>query len=424
MQINCVVDMERQPICTVGASLTQGLKPKILWFVSSLEQKGGGERFALEAVSCLALQGQNALLCTDRLGQEASFDGRYDLSRVLTTGAGSQRRKNYFSRAWQKVFGVFGIVSLIRKQQPDLIICQSEFDAVRLYLARLFCKFEYRVFVFGQMYQFKEEYTRYSSVFRPYLEKIIASRPGYRESVTMPPPKLSPFRWLTNEVIARLKLRALQGAQKVFTLSSQVQWECSLIYKVQAHVLRAAFHHDEIVKDRFSNPGAIAAVPIFLSVSRLVEKKRVELTIRAFAKIAATNPGRLRIIGTGPEEQRLKTLVSDFGLEMRVQFLGSVSDEELQKNLSEADYFISMDIGDFDISVCEALVQAKRVIVPTDFDVNPFGGSFTGLACVEPTVDALAQAMQNLNSMPVPSVANLPSLYQLTWEFLASEVVA
>ncbi len=408
----------------MGTILKQHSKPEILWFVSSLEQKGGGERFALEAVSSLVLQHHDALLCTDRLGQGASFDGRYDLSNVLTTGAEGRPRQDYFSRAWQKVFGVVGIVSLIRKQKPDLVICQSEFDAVRLYLASFFCKFQYRVFVFGQMYQFKEEYTRYSSIFRPYLEEIIASRPGYRESVPMPPPKLPLFRWFTNEVIARLKFRALRGAEKVFTLSSQVQWECSLIYKVKAHVLRAAFHNYEIVEERFLKPRPINVAPVFLSVSRLVEKKRVDLTIFAFAKIAASTKGVLKIVGTGSDESRLKAMVADLGLEHRVQFLGSVSDDVLANNLAEADCFISMDIGDFDISVCEALVHAKRVIVPTDFDAKTFGDHFTGLVCVPPTPDALAAAMINLNSMSAPGAANINSLKELTWEFLASEVVA
>ena len=56
---------------------------KIIWFVSSLESKGGGERFVLESVKALKVLGHQVAIVCDRLEDGASFDGRYDLSEVI-----------------------------------------------------------------------------------------------------------------------------------------------------------------------------------------------------------------------------------------------------------------------------------------------------------------------------------------------------
>ena len=58
-----------------------------LWLVSSLEQKGSGERFVLEAVQEVPKQGHDVFIAGDRLAPAASFDGRYDLSSKLSPKA-------------------------------------------------------------------------------------------------------------------------------------------------------------------------------------------------------------------------------------------------------------------------------------------------------------------------------------------------
>lgn len=395
---------------------------KVLWFVSSLEQKGGGERFVLEGVKALRTLGHDAYVACDRLHEAASFDGRYDLSDVQCTAQDFNPKSSYAARAFKKLHGAFALFGIIRRLEPEMIICQSEFDAIKLYLLSYVLGFRYRVFVFGQMYQFKTDITRYSSVFGMHLETIVASRPGYRDTVTMPPPRLPWSTWVINEVVSRLKLRALQVAERVFTVSNQVQWEVSLVYGRDAVVCRAAFSDSFIDEEAICHPHPIARPMRLLSVSRLVDKKRIDLTINAF--LASSVDATLTIIGTGPEEERLKRLARDSPRSDDIIFLGAVDDSVLQKVLVSSDCLVSMDIGDYDISVIEAMGKGVRVIVATDFDMTEFGDEFGGVISVAPAPSTLAAAINNIEHMRPPGRANLPVLQKLTWQALARNCVA
>ena len=395
---------------------------KILWFVSSLEQKGGGERFVLEGVKALCALGHDTQVACDRLDAAASFDGRYDLSEVVCNAQSFDQTAGYASRGLNKLLGAVALHRVIRRLAPDLVICQSEFDAIRLYLLSFLLPIRYRVFVFGQMYQFKTDITRYSTVFRRHLETIVSSRPGYRDTVAMPPPRLPFFTKLLNEVISRLKYRALSRADRVFTVSNQVQWEVSLVYGRQAQVCRAAFDDAFIDRHAITHPRQVGSPLRLLSVSRLVDKKRIDLTIAAFS--ASKQRATLTIIGAGPEELRLKRLAAASQRATDIRFLGAVDDETLIRELKSADCLISMDIGDYDISVVEAMGKGLRVVVATDFDMTEFGNEFGGAVSVNPDPATLAAAIDGIGTMRAPAEANLPVLQRLTWQSLALTVSA
>jgi glycosyltransferase involved in cell wall biosynthesis len=259
-------------------------------------------------------------------------------------------------------------------------------------------------------------------VFRRHLETIVASRPGYRATVTLPPPKLPPLTWAVNEIVSRLKYRALRAADRVFTVSSQVQWEVSLVYGVRATVCRAAFAEPFIDAHAVSRPRPVGAPMRLLSVSRLVDKKRIDLTIAAFS--AARQPATLTIIGAGPEEERLRRLAAASPRSADITFLGAVDDATLQRELAAADCLVSMDIGDYDISVVEAMGKGLRVVVATDFDMSEFGNEFGGAVSVSPDPAALAAAIDGIGTMRPPCPANLPVLRRLTWQSLARTVAS
>jgi glycosyltransferase involved in cell wall biosynthesis len=395
---------------------------KVLWFVSSLEQKGGGERFVLESINALRAEGHEANIVCDRLDAAASFDGRYDLSSIRCVNRKLDHNAGYFSRSFSKLRGTLDLLVIIRQYRPDLVLCQSEFDAIKLYLLSKLLNFRYRVFFFGQMYQFKTDITRYSSVFRRHLETIISSRPGYRHTVIMPPPRLPLAVWLINELVSRLKYRALRAADRVFAVSRQGQWEVSIVYGRDATVCRAAFDAGYIDKKTISNPRPVTQPMRLLSVSRLVDKKRIDLMIAAFS--ASRISAQLIIIGTGPEEVRLKALASQSVKPNNIHFLGAVDDQQLQDELSRADCLISLDIGDYDISVIEAMGKGLRVLVASDFDTSDFQGEFGGLVSVEPDVAALTAAIDAIPEMPAPNRSNLATLQNHTWQSLAHTCVA
>lgn len=67
-----------------------------------------------------------------------------------------------------------------------------------------------------------------------------------------------------------------------------------------------------------------------LHVGRLVEWKRVDMLMRAFAHVRVRFPNsELLIIGSGPEEETLKKLAGELQLGASVSFLGGVYDQQL-----------------------------------------------------------------------------------------------
>jgi len=82
---------------------------------------------------------------------------------------------------------------------------------------------------------------------------------------------------------------------------------------------------------------------ILLTVSRLVPHKGIDNMIRSLPEVLRSHPDTIyQIGGKGPDEKRLKDLVSELNLEPHVQFLGFISDDELPELYKKADLFVLM----------------------------------------------------------------------------------
>ena len=143
-------------------------------------------------------------------------------------------------------------------------------------------------------------------------------------------------------------------------------------------------------------------VTTFITVGRLSPEKNQERLIRAFASVHTKNPAtRLVIVGSGPLEQNLSTLVATLGLDSSVIFTG------LQRNphaiMARADCFVlSSDYEGQPMVILEALVL-KLPIVTVDFpsaaNALPAGNGLV----VPQTVEGLAEGMSAFLDGGVPS---------------------
>jgi glycosyltransferase involved in cell wall biosynthesis len=91
----------------------------------------------------------------------------------------------------------------------------------------------------------------------------------------------------------------------------------------------------------------------YLIVSALVPYKRVDLAIKAFNKLGY----QLRIIGSGPDIKRLKSIASP-----NIEFAGWLSDEQIKYNYAGCKAFIFPQEEDFGITSVEAQAAGKPVI--------------------------------------------------------------
>ncbi len=92
----------------------------------------------------------------------------------------------------------------------------------------------------------------------------------------------------------------------------------------------------------------------YLTASRLVPYKRIDLVINAFNQIPAT---KLIIIGSGPEREKLKNIANP-----NIKFIGYQSAEKLGAYMQAAKAFVFAAEEDFGIIVVEAMACGTPVI--------------------------------------------------------------
>lgn len=138
----------------------------------------------------------------------------------------------------------------------------------------------------------------------------------------------------------------------------------------------------------------------FVMCSRLVAEKGCELTIHAFARVAAAvDRVRLQIFGDGPARPSLERLVDSLGLRELVRFHGYVPEADLAPLLAEYDVFVQHSLvkEGSPVSIAEAMACGLPVVA------TPVGGigdqvidGETGLLVRERDVVAMSAAMQRL----------------------------
>jgi len=81
--------------------------------------------------------------------------------------------------------------------------------------------------------------------------------------------------------------------------------------------------------------------PVLLTVSRLVRRKGHSQVIAALPQIVSeVGPVKYLIVGSGPEERRLRQLAREYSIDDCVQFLGEVADRELSALYQASDVFV------------------------------------------------------------------------------------
>jgi len=169
------------------------------------------------------------------------------------------------------------------------------------------------------------------------------------------PKKVGPFlsRYFFKPICKLLQIYDLKTAPRVdvFIANSDfVKERVNRIYGRKAYVL-----HPPVNLKRF------ATVPRsprdwYLMVTALVPYKNIDDAIYACGRLGR----KLRIVGSGPEEKRLKDLVQSIGAD--VEFLGFLPDDELIQHYSQGKALLFPGIEDFGIVPVEAIAAGCPVI--------------------------------------------------------------
>lgn len=146
----------------------------------------------------------------------------------------------------------------------------------------------------------------------------------------------------------------------------------------------------------------------FISLSRLVEQKGVDISLAAFALVAERRSEvHFDVVGDGPQRASLEAAVSRLGVGDRVTFHGDIAPDGVRELLRSAHVFVQHSIErggwfeGFGVSVTEAAATALPVIV------SRCGGLLdqvidgeTGLLVAQGDIAGMAAAMERLADEP------------------------
>ena len=141
--------------------------------------------------------------------------------------------------------------------------------------------------------------------------------------------------------------------------------------------------------------GVASAVPTIVSLTRLMPQKRIDILIRAFARMGDPNR-QLTIVGDGPERSRLEALAQMLGIADRVSMPGFMEDP--MPVLRGADLLaLSSDYEGLPAVVFEALACNVPVVTTNSFEAACSVLDGVPRSAVVPLgdVDALARAMDS-----------------------------
>ena len=140
--------------------------------------------------------------------------------------------------------------------------------------------------------------------------------------------------------------------------------------------------------------------PFFLAVSALVPYKRLDIAIRAVARIG----GALNVVGRGPEEPRLRALAGSTGA--NVTFSGWLTNEQIRDLYRRSRAVLMPGVEDFGMVPVEAQACGRPVVALAEGGaLDSVIDGVTGILVKDPTMEAFADALNEVATRPFDSPA-------------------
>lgn len=238
--------------------------------------------------------------------------------------------------------------------------------------------------------------TKFPTYFVRHPHKVAWLIHQYRAAYELAGTVFSDFTHIESDVALRAR---------IVELDTQMLGECRRLFSNARNTAERAARFNGVPAEGLYHPPRLAdrLAPgpygdYILSVGRLEAVKRVDLAIRALARL----PGPLRLIvaGTGTQRETFEALATSLGVGHRVEFLGAVDDDTLLSLYSGALAVIFPPYDeDFGYITLEAFLCRKAVITtldaggPNEFVVD----GVNGYSC-EPDPAALGDAIARLDA--------------------------
>ncbi len=162
---------------------------------------------------------------------------------------------------------------------------------------------------------------------------------------------------------------------------------------------------------------------VYLSVGALIERKGHDLLVRAFARSEIRHDARLYIAGAGPEEDALRRLAKQEGVDDRVVLLGHVENTALPVWYSAADCFCLCSSREgwanviMEALACGTPVVATKVWGAPEIITRPEVG-----VLVARSVDSIAAGLATAKGGEWDASLIRSHVQSRTWDKVAGEV--
>ena len=207
----------------------------------------------------------------------------------------------------------------------------------------------------------------------------------------------------------KLANKAYQNADRVIAVSNALAKNLKTNFNVDAEVIHNIVDVSKFQyvkrepKDTFT----------FISIGNLVQIKRFDILIEAFAKAFKDDKSVfLKIVGSGPEKEKLQSLVNQYNMVNRIILLGEVGRDKLKEIYSQGDAFVLASRSEtFGVVFIEAMTTGLPVIAtdcggPSDI-VNEKNGYLIPVNDKQALVDALIKMHDNAYSFNTLEISRL-----------------
>jgi glycosyltransferase involved in cell wall biosynthesis len=183
---------------------------------------------------------------------------------------------------------------------------------------------------------------------------------------------LGPAHLLARRVLLHEAAACVANSEPAAARFVELGAAASRVYRAPHTTDIAPFH--AVGRARGASPDPARQVTV-LHVGRLIPRKGVDRLMQAVALASSSEANvRLVLVGSGPEEARLRALGARLGIADAVEFQGFVDQPGLPAVYAEADVFAFPTLDDpFGIVLLEAMAAGLPVVA------SPFGGATADL---------------------------------------------
>lgn len=163
-----------------------------------------------------------------------------------------------------------------------------------------------------------------------------------------------------------------------------------------------------------------------ITACSLVKLKKVDITLKALARIGGSRSWLFTIAGDGPERSRLEELARDLGIEDRVRFTGKLSRASLREELARAHLFVMVSAPEtFGLAFLEAMGAGCLVAGARENGVDGvIVNRRNGWLCRPDDADALADLFREVLSAREDTLLEIAENSRRTVSMLTEEKAA